>query len=266
MTIAIGTHFTGGVALCADTRVVDTNGNVTYARKVILNDPGNGRTFAIAHAADDTNAADMLSHDMLTALSALTNPVNIEPTIKQMMTQWQSDYAQTAVPFLQFIVAGAFDNQPLLYFCQPPNVVIRKWEPIAIGSAGKTVDVLLPFVLVSPSNEYYPGPLHMSATSTLLKLAYLMRRSKSEDLYAGGDTDAALIFSNGRSTWAERREMKKAEEFSLHMESQFEWCCYGLFSQKSKEEQADFIKRFSDIYMRDAEEASKFRFRSLQRF
>jgi hypothetical protein len=72
MTLAIGTHFAGGVILCADTKFVDQIGNISYGGKISAVEAGNGRTFAIAHAADDSNAAAMLASELLRVLAEST--------------------------------------------------------------------------------------------------------------------------------------------------------------------------------------------------
>jgi len=266
MTIAIGTHFADGVILCADTKLVDSSGIVSYGGKISAMEAGNGRTFAITHAADDANAATMLANEILDALGNSLEHHQFEPVIKQCMMRWQSDYAQSTVPLVQFLIACGSASHPSLLFCQPPNVVIRKYrqDPIAIGSAVRVVEALLPFVLVQPSGAADPDLIVMDAESTLLKLAYLMRRAKSEDLYAGGDTDTMIVRRDG--TWAQtkRAEMKKAEEFSKKLDLYFRWACYGLFSQQSEDDQKAFMRRFSSLYLRDVNEASKMWFPSLE--
>jgi hypothetical protein len=155
------------------------------------------------------------------------------------MTRWQSDYAQSTVPVVQFLVACGSGLQPSLYFCQPPNTVIRRYrlDPIAIGSANRSVESLLPFVLMHPRDEDDPDSMEMTAESTLLKLAYLMRRAKKEDLYAGGDTDAVVVNSDEKLAMTRPAEMKEAEEFSEKLDFYFKYACYGLFSQQSEERQ-----------------------------
>jgi len=257
MTIAIGTHFADGVILCADTKFVDANAGVTYGSKLQFRDLNihQGNVFAIAHAADDTNAAAMLSTDILDAAVACEEQVQVESSIKQRMTKWQSDYGNSSVPLLQFIFACSLANKAYLYFCQPPNIVIPKLAGASTcaGSAGKIVETLLPFVLQRQPLE----PMLGDVESTLLKLAYLMKRAKSEDLYAGGDTEAIVIKSNGQWTRVWEEEMKDAEDFSASLDSLFRYCCYGLFSMRSPEDQKTFLERFSElfrIHLKDAED------------
>jgi hypothetical protein len=257
MTIAIGTHFADGVILCADTKFVDDNGSVTYGSKIqFRDDPSHPENvFAIAHAANDTNAASMLSTDILDAVVVCEDHANLETSIKQRMTNWQSDYGQSSVPLLQFIFACSLAQKAYLYFCQPPNIAIQKLPgaSTSAGSAVKIVETLLPFVLQRQPLE----PLLGDVESTLLKLAYLMRRAKSEDLYAGGDTEAIVIKSNGQCVRISEEEMKDAEDFSASLDSLFRYCCYGFFSMRSLEEQKTFLKRFSELFrmhLKDTEE------------
>src|SRR5450755_962524 len=174
MTIAIGTYFADGVILCADTKFVDDNGNISYGGKIEVLQASTARTFAIAHASNDSNAATMLSGEILDSLEHTTQFKDIGPSIKERMTRWMADYGQSTVPLLQFLVAGIMHGQQFLYFCQPPNVVIQKYrlEPFPIGSAVKIVEALLPIVLTHPRDEDDPNSLEMTAESTLLKLAY----------------------------------------------------------------------------------------------
>jgi hypothetical protein len=262
MTIAIGTYFADGVILCADTKLVDDNGNVSYGGKICgLESRG---TFSIAHAANDANAAAMLAGKMLDALDNVTKQNQIEPAIKEQMTRWQSDFAQSPVPLLQFLVACIVQQQQSLYFCQPPNLVTKKyrWEPTTIGAT--TVESLVPLVLMHPGDEDDPDSMEMTAESTLLKMAYLMRRAKQEHLYVGGDTDAVVLYRDGRLAQTRRSEMKQAEEFSEKLDFYFKYACYGLFSQQSEEEQKTFMDRFTSHYLRDAKAASRLWFPSLE--
>jgi len=206
----------------------------------------------------------MLAGKMLNALESVTRQNQIESAIKEQMTSWQSDFAQTSVPLLQFLVACVVQRQQSLYFCQPPNIVTQKYrlEPATIGAT--TVESLVPFVLMHPRDEDDPDSLEMTAESTLLKIAYLMRRAKKENLYVGGDTDAVVLYRDGRLAETKRPEMKQAEEFSEKLDFYFKYACYGLFSQQSEEEQKAFMDRFTSLYLRDAKAASRLWFPSLE--
>lgn len=267
MTIAIGTYFADGVILCADTKFVDDNGNISYGRKIEVLQASTSRIFAIAHAANDSNAAAMLSSDILYSLEHVTQFKDIEPSIKERMTRWLADYGQSSAPLLQFLVATVMHGVQSLYFCQPPNVVIERHrlEPIPIGSAVKVVEALMPLALFWPQDGDDPDPLVMDDESTLLKLAYLMRRAKKEDLYAGGETDTAVLYKDGKIGQTTRGEMKEAEEFSELLDRYLKYVCYGLFSQQSVEEQNAFMQRLTHLYLRDSEDvAKKMWFPSLQ--
>jgi hypothetical protein len=178
MTIAIGTYFADGVILCADSKLVDENGNVSYGGKISGMEVGDA-TFAIAYAANDANAAAMLAHDMLNGLEKVTQQHQFGPAVKECMTRWQADYAQSLVPVVQFLIACILQGQQSLYFCQPPNVVTQKYrrEPMTIGAT--KVEILVPLGLMHPRDEDDPDSLEMTAESTLLKIAYLLCRATS---------------------------------------------------------------------------------------
>jgi hypothetical protein len=245
MTIAIGTHFVDGVILCADTRLVDDKGGITYGSKIQQRGGIKGNVFAIAHAANDSNAAAMLASEILDSVEMCLDRQQIELIIKQHMTRWQSDYGQTSVPLLQFIFACSVGQKAYLYFCRPPNIVIQKFPgaSVAAGSAATIVETLIPFVLQQPV-----GNPSRDIESTLMKLAYLMRRAKNEDLYAGGDTEVFVIKQTGQCACIWEEEMKDAEEFSAALDSLFRYCCYGFFTTRSLEEQNKFLERFNDLF------------------
>ena len=255
MTIAIGTHFAQGVILCADTKFVDDNGGISYGSKLEYREGRRGNVVAIAHAANDSNAAKMLSTEILASVTDCHDQADLETAIKQTMTQWQADYGQSPVPFQQFIVVFSLAGKTHVYLCQPPNIVIPALpgRSAVAGSAVKIVETLLPVVLdkSSEKNRWW------DAESTLLKLAYLMKRAKSEDLYAGGDTEAIVIKNNGSYalTWPE--EMKDAEQFSEALDSLFCYCCHGFFSMRSTEDQNIFLERFSELFHRHLKDASE---------
>jgi hypothetical protein len=76
-----------------------------------------------------------------------------------------------------------------------------------------------------------------------------MQHAKTEDMYAGGHTDAVVIRADGTCAWASREEMKAAEEFSPRIDSLIHQCCVDLLSQKSEAAQKEFVERFSYLYL-----------------
>src|SRR5579864_3924865 len=67
MTIAIGTGYDHGVIVCADTKVVASDGATTTDSKVSFSTTSSGAVFAIADAAEDARAAKMLAADITNA-------------------------------------------------------------------------------------------------------------------------------------------------------------------------------------------------------
>src|SRR5271169_1076023 len=72
VTIAIGTPFSFGVIkgalVCADSLVVATDGATTFGTKTHLSITQRKSVFAIAGAADDGDASNMLAGDITSAL------------------------------------------------------------------------------------------------------------------------------------------------------------------------------------------------------
>ena|ERR1700691_2096768 len=168
MTIAIGTHFPDGVIVCADTKFVDDNGKISYGKKVYAASV-NAKSFVVAHASDDANAATMLSQDILAALCRSTEQSKFELIIKKCMSRWQRDYGQSAVPLIQFVIGCSSEQATSIYFCQPPNVVIAKpyTESVTVGSAVNIIEAVLPIILSRPTEDV-DSPEYNGATPTLL--------------------------------------------------------------------------------------------------
>ena len=132
MTIAIGTPLIGGAILCADSRVVASDGATTTDGKLLLSAASNKTLFAIADAAHDGRAAKMLSKDILDA--ARKNPYAPVQEITKVMKPWFNSYENSGAPSTQFILASVIDDGwSKLYFCEPPATVLEIDEPIAIG-------------------------------------------------------------------------------------------------------------------------------------
>lgn len=178
MTIAIGAYFVGGLIVSADTNVVATDGIVTSGKKVSGVEYGHS-SFVIANAGDDGNAGDMLAGEILNALSGDADIWKIEPTIKKVMKDWHSGYAQGNPPQLSFVLAASTGRQyRRLYFCEAPNTVLKKdlGQPVAIGAGARVVDPLLPSVIIGA----------VPVGTALLQVAYLMYRAKRDLVYIKG--------------------------------------------------------------------------------
>ena len=88
MTIAIGTLYTDGVIICADTKVVASDGATTSDMKVTVLAGEKAGIFAIADAAEDAHAAKMLAAEIRDSAWKAIDPRHPEPEIKAVMTSW----------------------------------------------------------------------------------------------------------------------------------------------------------------------------------
>ena len=86
VTIAIGAKFEGGVAVCADTKVVSTDGATHCGSKVFLGANPEKMAWAVANAADDGNAAKMLAGELSSAVSCAENYGDLLKRVKKSMT------------------------------------------------------------------------------------------------------------------------------------------------------------------------------------
>lgn len=199
MTIALGTLCAGGLIVAADTAIVLSDGSKTYGLKMQTRRSATG-CYAIANCAEDGNAANTLVERILNGLEN-EDPQTLlkaEEILTNKMTEWSYAFAQTH-PATQLIV-GMFINKPEkyghniggglgLYFCEPPNTVLRKHEfddsngYIAVGTGSAVTDPLYR-TLFSSLN---------SATGRLRDIAYLMYRAKKDSAYCDGRTNAVLL-------------------------------------------------------------------------
>ena len=125
MTVAIGMYCIGGVFVCADSHVVTQDGYVSSGYKLAGTECTIG-SFVIANASNDGNAANMVAKEILKDLSIASDEWNIEPVIKGTMMAWHSGYVQGNPPSMQFILAARLGKMTRrLYFCEPPNTVLR---------------------------------------------------------------------------------------------------------------------------------------------
>lgn len=206
MTIALGAMFSGGLIIAADTNVVLSDGSRAETVKV---DSVFGRTgsYVIANAASDGNAATTLVRQLVADLkhNELNSLDALEGIVADRMTQWAGAFAGT-LPSVQLIL-GAYiheshlnpshpDHVPTLaggvalYFCEPPNTVVRKHEYapdngyIAIGSGAVVTDPL--FWTLFPM-------LFRNSRSRLMEVAYLMYKAKKHNAMCSGRTSAVLL-------------------------------------------------------------------------
>ena len=257
MTVALGMTAMGSIFVCADSHVVSTDGTVTSGCKLSGKQCGNG-SFAIANASDDANAASMVAKEILDELSkSTTDKWNIEPAIKNVMQSWQSGYGQVAAPSMQLVLAASVSKQNRgLYFCSPPNTVLRKDfdESVVIGCGGQVLDALLP--------EVVRGPLRLR--EALIRAAYLMYRVKKEHVFLkGSDTDVLVIGEeNGDIRFTERTEMAQAEELGPDMDFMLRYC-YLMLGFVQGQEPLNLWQGFKRKYKEVRKKADAITFPSL---
>jgi hypothetical protein len=255
MTIAIGTLFNNGAVVCADTKVVASDGATTMDNKVFASLSPKGRMFLIADAAEDANAAKMLGGEISSAICDAKHPYNLGSVIKPVMTAWHSSYHHFQPPNLQFLIASVVvgDKRGQVFVCEPPSTVAYGW-PIAIGRGARVVE---PRLLILSS---YPKE-SLDAKSVLLRLAYLMYLAKKDEGSAcGGDTNTFVISTMGSIAWIEQKEMKEAENLAEEMDS----FLVGTIDKVIGHSQEYFGQKLSDTLAAVSEKYKKFEFPSLK--
>jgi 20S proteasome alpha/beta subunit len=256
MTIAIGASFEGGAVVCADTKIVATDGATTNGSKVTLALTPKKMAYAIANAAEDGNAANMLASEMTSAACSAANWTDLVKRVKQTMTEWYSGFGAARPPALHFLLSHGGNEHSGIYFCEPPNTVLSVTHVMAIGQGARPIEPLL-------DKLFWPIP-KFGVKSALLKLAYLMHRAKSEEGSAcGGSTTTVIVSSDGAYTFVEEGEMQKAEEVAGRMEKFLGDIRKGLLSPEKLESQDAAIKKFTQKYLELTSEAEALQFSSL---
>jgi hypothetical protein len=222
LTVAIGTYFIGGVIISADTNVVATDGIVTSGEKVLGVRSRSG-SYAIANAAEDGNAANMLGQEIIDELARRRNDqLTIEVLVKRKMRDWHSAYTQNTAPPVSFVLAASVGNgDKRLYFCEPPNTVLQKHldEVLAIGVGARIVEPLVPSVVPGPA------PLRLA----LFQVAYLMYRAKRDHIYLrGSDTHAMVLSLDGSIHRVAIEEMTEAERLCREIDRVLQSCFGAL--------------------------------------
>jgi hypothetical protein len=255
MTVAIGMFGIGGLFVCADSHVIASDGIVTSGYKLGGVEWRNG-SYVIANASDDGNAANMVANEILAALGQdSTDRWNIEPAIKKTMKEWHSGYTQGEPPSMQFILASRTGMQNRgLYFCEPPNTVLRKHidETIVIGLGAQVVEPLVSQVVLGP----------LSIREALIRAAYLMYRAKKEHVYLKGSQTDALVISEatGDILQVGREEMAEAEALGPDVDFMLRYCYLGLLGQPQGVGQKDFLKGMNKKYLEARKKADAIRF------
>lgn len=263
MTIAIGATFEGGVAVCADTKIVATDGATHHGSKVVLSVNQKRMAYAIANAADDGNAAKMLAGELGCAVCDAGNYADLMKRVKQAMTEWHSAFGGVKPPALHFLISAGGKDGSSLYFCEPPNTVYSVSHVMAIGQGARPIE---PFA----EGLFWPIP-KFGVKSALLKLAYLMQIAKNQEGSAcGGKTTTVVVSDRGTFTFVDNDEMNKAEDFAEHLDEFLSSIRKGLLDsfaegeqEKPSVEELFTINEISRKYSELSEQAKSLTFPSL---
>jgi 20S proteasome alpha/beta subunit len=259
VTIAIGTRFTGGVIVCADSKVVASDGATTDQSKVSLSLTATKRIFGIADAAEDGNAAKMLAGEIMNAVCDSQSPYKLAPDVTSVMASWYNSYGVTQPPQLQFILGAVVIGHEggNVYLCEPPATVLNTIGPVAIGRGARAVEPLLSVLTGVGGSPFALKP-------TLLRLAYLMYRAKKDEGSAcGGNTHAIVISVKGGFAFIEHEEMKKAEEIAADIDTLLRDAYQKIMGAEKPEIQRKFVDELSKNYLLLAERGRGLEFPSL---
>lgn len=257
MTIAIGATFEGGAVVCADTKVVATDGATHHGSKVTLSVNRNRMAYAIGNAAEDGYAAKMLSGELGAAACSSENFVDLQNKLKEKMTEWYLGFGSTKPPVLHFLLSAGGNGHSALYFCEPPNTVLFISHAMAIGQGARPIE---PFA----ESLFWNLP-QFGVKEALLKLAYLMHVAKSEEGSAcGGKTTTVVVSDQGTFAFVSDDEMEAAEKWAERMDSLLGTIRSDLSGPFTQEEQEMKIKEFSQRYFDLAREAKGLSFPSLE--
>ena len=93
---------------------------------------------AIAGASEDGNASTMLAKDITTALcdDSVTDDTKVLIAVKEQMTAWYSAFGSGIPPSIQYVLATAVGGNCSLWFCSPPNTILPRHDPFAVGAGG----------------------------------------------------------------------------------------------------------------------------------
>ncbi len=254
MTVAIGMYAIGGLFVCADSHVVSGDGIVTHGSKLKGIECGNG-SFVIANASDDGNAADMLAQDILDSLQGARSQLN--SAVKKTMKAWHSGYVHSRPPSVQFVLGATIGKSRGIYFCEPPNTILRKGldESVVIGVGAQILDPLLP--------EVIRGPLLLR--EALIRAGYLMYRAKKEHAFLkGSDTHAMVVSEETGSIYSMAPgEMGVAEEIGPDIDFMLRYCYLGLLGTPRNLDQKELIRAFKKKYLEIRKKVDAIEFPSL---
>ena len=245
MTIAIGVPFEYQdlkcALVCADTKVTATDGATSSGAKVSISLSSRSTSFAIASACEDADAAKMLGEEIMNGLCEKgDNFFNISAVVKEIMTEWHAAYHGGKAPDIQYVLAAGVGEFCGLFFCSPPNTVLRKTGPFAIGSGGRALDPLLP-------DEQAPTP---TMNAAIARAAYWMYRAKQyEGAFCGGETHGFLIAEHGGFGFVVSEELEKLEGKGRDIDLLINNCILKMFSGDQGDAQRLYLDSFNTMYL-----------------
>ncbi len=269
MTIAIGARYSDGAIVCADTKVVSTDGSTSSGSKAFVSVSSNQLSCAVANAADDAHAAKMLASQIANAVGStpiatavgadtVSNWNDAFDRIKKTMTEWYSAFGAVKPPALHFLLACGGKNYSDLIFCEPPNTVWSCQEPMAIGQGARPIDNIT-------VKLFWPW-LNGGVRAALLKLAFLMHRAKKEEGSACGfETRTLIVTKKGRFAFIPNGEMAAAEQFAEKVDSLLADFRKALLSGEPKESRDKALSELAKLYLELGEESDSLNFPSLSR-
>jgi hypothetical protein len=220
MTIAIGALCQDGLIVAADTRIVCSDGSTYDACKVSEVVTNHG-AFVIANSADDGNAATTLVAQIMADFKSIDPKtlMEAEDTVINRMTVFSAAFTRQA-PAIELVMGARINTIAIpsantggglgLYFCSPPNTVVRKTYLddsrgyVAAGSGASATDPI--------ARSLFPFLPH--ASDRLAEIAYLMYRAKKDNAaFCGGKTNAILLRDNDSAppVWVRPLDMAVAE-------------------------------------------------------
>jgi hypothetical protein len=264
MTIAIGAKFNGGVVVCADTKVVATDGATHHGSKVFLGTNPERMAWAVANAADDGNAAKMLAGELSYAVADAENYGDLIKQLKEKMTEWYSAFGSNKPPALHFLISWGGKGSSSLFFCEPPNTVYSVSHVMPIGQGARPIEPMVDGLFCTIPK--------FGVRSALLKLAYLMHIAKNQEGSAcGGNTTTVVVTDRGTFTFVDGDEMEKAEKFAEKLDEFISTVRKGLLhsfaetpEEKPSIESIFTVSSLSQIYSELSNEAEALAFPSLK--
>ena len=191
MTIAMGMPCFRGVIVAADTQIAI--GDAAQKASKLYFFKGASGAFAITFSSNDVNATRTLIKWIQRELerAACADPLELETVVCSVMTKWSAAYT-IGLPFpeMEIIISSRLINdEPRLYFCQPPTTFLEHHDYVAAGT-GSAVTNPLNATLFGINNQY------TDAQSALRMVSYLMYRAKKDTISCGKSTYCVIVSWN----------------------------------------------------------------------